>query len=80
MPACDQAIEEAVQLTLDGNAAMIAKWIVGEPKSWGFLAAKAVTACRQRLGRSLTELERRMVWQLLWNRLKRLKASGADDS
>lgn len=76
----EAAVEEAVRLTIDGHAPMIAKWIAGEPKSWGFLAGKAVTACRHRLGRSLTDLERRKVWQLLWNRLAQLKQSRANDS
>ncbi len=76
----EEAIDEAVQLTIDSHPPMIAKWIAGEPKSWGFLAGRAVTAYRHRLGRSLTDLERREVWQLLWNRLTQLKQSRANDS
>ncbi len=36
------------------------------PKAWGALAARGVTALRQRLGRSLTEAERRALWDALW--------------
>jgi hypothetical protein len=36
------------------------------PKAWGALAAKGVAALRDRLGRSLTETERRTLWAALW--------------
>ena len=40
---------------------------------WGFLAGKAVIAYRRGLGRSLTDLERRRVWHMLWGTLSDLK-------
>jgi hypothetical protein len=36
------------------------------PKAWGALAAKGVAALRARLGRPLTESERRLLWAALW--------------
>ena len=36
------------------------------PRAWGALAAKGVTAFRERLGRSITEDERRTLWAALW--------------
>ena len=36
------------------------------PTAWGALAAKGVTALRGRLGRPLTEDERRTLWAALW--------------
>ena len=36
------------------------------PKAWGALAAKGVAALRERLGRPLTESERRTLWAALW--------------
>jgi hypothetical protein len=36
------------------------------PKAWGALAAHGVTALRERLGRQLTDNERRALWNALW--------------
>lgn len=36
------------------------------PRAWGALAARGVTALRERLGRPLTEDERRALWAALW--------------
>jgi hypothetical protein len=41
------------------------------PKAWGALAAHGVTALRERLGRSLTEQERRDLWKALWREAER---------
>lgn len=48
-------------------------WIRGEAGCWGFLAGKAVTACRSKAGRSLSDGERRMVWHRLWTFLEQVK-------
>jgi hypothetical protein len=42
---------------------LVAAWLRGEPGSWGALAAQAILATRRALGRSLTDTERRIVWQ-----------------
>jgi hypothetical protein len=36
------------------------------PKAWGALAAHGVAALRERLGRPVSEQERRAVWEALW--------------
>ena len=74
-----ELIEEAVYETIDSNVHMVDKWLADEPRSWGFLAGKAVIACREKLGRALTDTERREVWNLLWNRLTMLEGSRAND-
>ena len=56
------------------NSEKVAGWINGEPGCWGFLAGKAVTACRSSAGRSLSDGERRIVWNWLWTLLEQIKA------
>jgi hypothetical protein len=70
-----EAIEEAVQAAIHDHAPTVQRWLAGQPGSWGFLAAKAVIACRDRLGRPLTPAERRQVWQRLWRDLNELKSA-----
>lgn len=36
------------------------------PKAWGALAGYGVVALRERLGRPLTDAERRALWTALW--------------
>jgi hypothetical protein len=36
------------------------------PKAWGALAGHGVAALRERLGRPLTDGERRALWSALW--------------
>jgi hypothetical protein len=63
-----------VQVVRD-NPEQVAGWITGKPGSWGFLAGQGVLACRKGLDRSLTEVERRRVWDRLWWLLEQVKAS-----
>lgn len=51
------------------NPERVQAWLANEPGAWGALAGQAVLAVRRRLGRALTEPERRAVWQALWDRL-----------
>ena len=51
----------------------VAAWLRDEPGSWGALAGQGVLAARKALGRRLTEAERRVVWQRLWDRLTALR-------
>ena len=55
------------------NREKVVGWIREEPGSWGFLAGKAVRACRERKGEPLTDPERRIVWHRLWELLTELK-------
>jgi len=75
-----ELLQEGVSLTIESNPILINRWLADERGSWGALAGKAVIACRQRLGRKLTDAERREVWDLLWSRLTHIKASQKDYS
>ena len=55
------------------NRDKVVGWINGEPGCWGFLAGKAVTACRSNAGRTLSDGERRIVWNRLWAFLEQIK-------
>jgi hypothetical protein len=41
------------------------------PKAWGALAGHGVAALRARLGRQLTDAERRAFWAALWREVER---------
>ena len=56
------------------NKEKVAGWMSDEPGCWGFLAGKAVSACRTQLGRPLADQERRVVWHRLWSWLEQLKS------
>ena len=71
-PPSDAAISAAVAATLRDHADVVAGWLQGTPKSWGFLAGKAVGAARRSLGRDLSYGERRRVWSSLWEELELL--------
>ena len=55
------------------NREKVVGWMLDQPGCWGFLAGKAVTACRQQAGRPLSDAERRWVWHRLWRWLEELK-------
>lgn len=69
----EAAVEEAVRKTIEENAEMVECWLVDTPKSWGYLAGKAVIACRSGLDRPLSDDERRLVWSQLWRRLMEIR-------
>ena len=60
------AVQDAVGSTIEKHPDVILKWKKNERGSWGFLAGRAVILCKQNLQRSLSDRERRDVWQLLW--------------
>lgn len=53
---------------------MVCAWQDGEPGSWGFFAGKVVLASKSRLGRPLSEGERRLAWQTMWDLLVATRA------
>ncbi len=55
------------------NQEKVAGWMAGEPGCWGFLAGKAVAACRAQMQRPLADQERRLVWRRLWWWLEQVK-------
>ncbi|HEY8491716.1 MAG TPA: hypothetical protein VIO14_12065 [Dehalococcoidia bacterium] len=73
----DAAVAAAVERTVAEHGDVVEGWLADRPKTWGFLAGRAVVACRALLGRPLTEAERRLVWDRLWRRLQELRAGGA---
>ncbi len=72
----DTATAEVVTATITDNRDVVREWLKDEPGSWGYLAGQAVLSLRRKLGRKLTEEERRQVWHALWGRLVGLKGHG----
>jgi hypothetical protein len=70
-------MRESIAAVLAAHADRVDAWLRNEPGAWGFLASQAVLTERRRLGRTLTEPERRAVWQALWDELVTLRASRA---
>ena len=66
-------LRDAIGLTIERNPTVVRDWLADGPGSWGFLAGKAVMACRENAGRKLTGHERRMVWHELWGALSELR-------
>ncbi len=56
------------------NREQVVGWLRDEPGSWGYLAGKAVRACREEKGEPLSDGERRLVWHRLWQLLSQLRA------
>lgn len=72
-----ESLDPLLLSLLRANREKVAGWIRDEPGSWGFLAGKAVAACREQAGRPLTDPERRLVWQRLWQLLSQLREQTA---
>jgi hypothetical protein len=71
----DIDLDTVLASVLTEQAATVDAWLRDEPGSWGALAGQAVLAARRALGRRLTETERRIVWQALWDRLGERRAT-----
>ncbi len=69
-----ESLDRVLVNVITSDKDKVISWVREEPGSWGFLAGKAVTACRTELERSLTEKERQIVWARLWSFLENLKA------
>jgi hypothetical protein len=69
----EEQLRDAISLTIKSNGSMVEGWLKNKPGCWGNLAGQAVLACRQKLGRRLTDEERRTVWRELWKTLTELK-------
>ena len=79
-PAGAVDLDAVLAAVLAERQADVAAWLRDEPGSWGRLAGQGVLATRRALGRGLTELERRIVWQRLWDRLMELKVAADGDA
>ena len=77
-PAVD--LDAVLATVLAERQADLAAWLRDEPGSWGRLAGHGVLAARRALGRGLTDAERRVVWQRLWDCLMELKSEADGDA
>ena len=75
MPPPDFDLDAILFATLTEQAGLVAAWLRDEPGSWGALAGQAIIATRRALGRSLSDAERRIVWQTLWDHLALLRVT-----
>ena len=62
----DEVIQDVARLTVEAWPDLALGTRTARPKAWGALAGHGVTALRERLGRQLTETERRALWTALW--------------
>jgi hypothetical protein len=71
-------VEATARATIAEHPDQVAAWLGNRPGAWGFLAGQAVLRERDRLGRRLTEAERRRVWSALWGALEHLRGQSPD--
>jgi hypothetical protein len=62
----DAAIREVARATVKTWPDLALGTRTARPKAWGALAGHGVAALRERLGRQLTDAERRALWTALW--------------
>ena len=74
-PAFEDSLRDAVDQTIVDHQSTVQEWLSDTPGAWGSLAGRCVLTCRETLGRSLTEGERRRAWQALWDRLTELRTA-----
>jgi hypothetical protein len=65
----DLDLDATLRPILASHADTVAAWRRNEAGTWGALAAQAVLAARRALGRPLTDPERRVVWNTIWQLL-----------
>jgi len=63
----NEVIEDVARLTVQAWPDLALGTRTARPKAWGALAGHGVTALRERLGRQLTDAERRALWAALWH-------------
>ena len=68
----DDVIQEVAAETVRAWPDLALGTRTGRPKAWGALAGHGVTALRARLGRQLTDAERRALWTALWREALRV--------
>lgn len=74
------SLADAIAETISTHPDQVERWRSNEPGAWGFLAGRGVLAYRSKLGRSLTEGERRKVWAALWAELERRREAPTKDN
>ena len=70
-----EEIDAILGKVIEGNSNIVNNWLAGGAGSWGALAGKAIVAVQRHFDRSLTETEKHIVWQLMWNKLMKIKES-----
>ena len=68
------ALDPLLMDIIRANRQKVVGWMANQPGCWGFLAGKAVAACRAHKGGPLADQERRLVWHRLWALLEQIKA------
>jgi hypothetical protein len=68
-----QLLDDVVFCVLSDNSETVEEWLDNLPRSWGKLAGLAIILSKDRIGRTLIDSERRMVWNHLWINLQKLK-------
>jgi len=67
----DDLIGEVARKTVKSWPDLAVGTRTARPKAWGALAGHGVTALRARLGRPLSDEERRALWAALWRETMR---------
>jgi hypothetical protein len=62
----DDVIAEVARETVQTWPDLALGTRTARPKAWGALAGHGVAALRERVGRQLTDAERRALWTALW--------------
>lgn len=66
-------IAAVIERVINENETIVNNWLAGKPGSWGALAGKAIVAATKHANRSLSDAEKRVVWQLLWDKLNAIR-------
>lgn len=67
----DDVISEIAEDTVKAWPDLALGTRTARPKAWGALAGHGVAALRERLGRPVTDAERRALWSALWREAQR---------
>jgi hypothetical protein len=70
---CNSELDEILISILTDNKENVVAFFRNKPGSWGYLAGQGVLAYKNHMGRSLTDIERRLVWDRLWWWLNQIK-------
>jgi hypothetical protein len=62
----DDVIAEVARETVQTWPDLALGTRTARPKAWGALAGHGIAALRERVGRQLTDAERRALWTALW--------------
>ena len=73
-PLTNETLDPVLTRLVREEQEKVVGWLRDEPGCWGYLAGKAVAACRELAGRPLEDAERRLVWDRLWWWLEYIKS------